>query len=88
MKSETSETPSDDKIEFVKNLVKDLARPFTLTELAPQVKDISKKEFEAIFNTLVSSNEVILKVSGKIKIYFYNYKLDAVIVIAQINLIQ
>lgn len=69
---------SDDKIDFVKGLVNGLARPFTLNELAPQVKDINKKEFETILALLVESKEVILKTSGNTKVYYFNYKLDAV----------
>lgn len=67
-----------DKTEVVKNLIKGLMRPFTLNELLPQVKDMTKKEFEPIFTALVEKNEVFMKINGKMKIYYYNYKSNAV----------
>lgn len=69
------------KTEAVKLLIRGLQRPFTLSDLIPQVKDIPKKEFEPIFTALVESREVIMKLHGKMKIYYYNYKLNAVKVI-------
>lgn len=73
-----SSKPNEVKIEAVKNLMKGLERPFSLNELVPQVKDITKKEFEDIFILLLEKGEIIMKMNGKAKIYFFNYKQNIV----------
>lgn len=61
-----------EKMEQIKKYLGQQGRPLTISDLQNHFKDnITKKEMESSINSLVDSNDVIKKTSGKQNVYFH-----------------